>query len=68
MTKMTAMPIYGKNPVDRFQRNLAWSIDDSSTTMYILIMTRSQCIWMGKTFKKLFKLKVLQEMGSRTEY
>ena len=27
-----------------------------------------QCIWMGKTFKMSFKVKVLQEMGSRTEY
>ena len=43
MTKMAAMPIYDKNlqktsspePVDRFHHNLAWSIDDSSTTMYI---------------------------------
>ena len=43
MTKMAAMPIYGKTlqkssspePVDRFQRNLARSIDGSSTTMYI---------------------------------
>ena len=43
MTKMAAMPIYGKTvqkssspePVDRFQRNLARSIDGSSTTMCI---------------------------------
>ena len=42
MTKMAAMPIYGKSPLDIFsgtgtpiQRNLAWSIDGSSTTMYI---------------------------------
>ena len=27
-----------------------------------------QCIGMGKTFKMSFKVKVLQEMGSRTEY
>ena len=28
-----------------------------------------QCIWMGKTFKKSFEVKkILQEMGSRTEY
>ena len=43
MTKMAAMPIYGKTikissspePVNRFQRNFALSMDDSSTTMYI---------------------------------
>ena len=40
MTKMAVMPIYGKNisssePVDRFQRNLALSIDDLSTRMYL---------------------------------
>ena len=27
-----------------------------------------QCIGMGKTFKMSSKVKVLQEMGSRTEY
>ena len=44
MTKMAAMPKYmvktvqkssSPEPVDRFQRNLARSIDGSSTTMYI---------------------------------
>ena len=42
MTKMAAMPIYGKtlqisflDLVYRFQRNLAGSIDDSRTTMCI---------------------------------
>ena len=42
MTKMAAMPIYVKNtsksssePVDRFQRKLALSIDDSSTAISI---------------------------------
>ena len=27
-----------------------------------------QCIGMGKTFKKSFEVKILQEMGSRTKY
>ena len=27
-----------------------------------------QCIGMGKTFKNLFEVKILQEMGSRTKY
>ena len=27
-----------------------------------------QCIGMGKTFKKSFEMKILQEMGSRTKY
>ena len=27
-----------------------------------------QCIWKGKNLKMSFKVKVLQEMGSRTEY
>ena len=26
------------------------------------------CIWIGKTFKKSFEVKILQEMGSKTEY
>ena len=27
-----------------------------------------QCSGMGKTFKKSFEVKILQEMGSRTKY
>ena len=27
-----------------------------------------QCISMGKTFKRSVEVKILQEMGSRTEY
>ena len=44
ITKMAAMPIYGKNlfpPVllDRFQINLAYSIGDYNAKMCALIMT-----------------------------
>ena len=27
-----------------------------------------QCVGMGKTLKKSYKVKILQEMGSRTKY
>ena len=43
MTKPATMPMYGRNPskisgtVDRFQQNLACSIDDSSASLCILM-------------------------------
>ena len=90
MTKMAAMPIYGKNPLkNNLLRN---QLTDFNETWYEVLMTQvlqcvykswpcddldlfygkvnigRQCIWMGKTFEMSFKVKVLQEMHSRTEY
>ena len=91
MTKMAAMPIYGKNPSKIFfsesggpiskklgmkhqwlkYYNVYINHDPVVTLTYFTIRSTStgrQCIGMGKTFKKSFKVKILQEMGSRTKY
>ena len=41
---------------------------DGLDLFYDKVNIGRQCIWMGKTFKKSFEVKILQEMGSRTEY
>ena len=88
MTKMAAMPIYGKNPSKIFFSRTGWPISakheasmaqalqciykswpcDDLDLFYGKVNIGRQRIWMGKTFKMSFKVKVLQEMGSRTEY
>ena len=45
----------------------SWPWDDLGL-FYGKVNIGPQCIWMEKTFKKSFKVKVLQEIGSRTEY
>ena len=84
MTKMATMPIYGKNPSNFFSRtggpismklgmkyrwlkyyNVYINRDPVMTLTYFT--ARSTFEW-SKTFKKSFNVKVLQEMGSRTEY
>ena len=47
--------------------NKSWPCGDLDL-FYGKVNIGHQCIWMGKTFKMSFKVKVLQEMGSRTEY
>ena len=44
-----------------------WPLDDLDL-FYGKVNICRQCIWMGKTFKMSFKVKVLQKMGSRTDY
>ena len=90
MTKMAAMPIYGKKHFKNLLLQNRWT--DFNETWHEALMAQAlqcvykswpcddldlfygkvnigrQCIWMGKTFKMSFKLKVLQEKGSRTEY
>ena len=90
MTKMAAMPIYGKNPSKIFFSESGGPISkklgmkhqwlkyynvyinhDPVVTLdlfYDKVNIRRQCIGMGKTFKKSFEVKILQEMGSRTKY
>ena len=87
MTKMAAMPIYGKNPSKIFFSRSGGSISkklgmkyrwlkyynvyinhDPHDLFYSKVNIGRQCIWIGKTFKMSFKVKVLQEMGNRTEY
>ena len=92
MTKMAAMPIYGKNPSKIFfsesggpiskklgmkhhwlkfkYYNLYINHDPvvTLTFFYDKVNIGRQCIGMGKTFKKSFEVKILQEMGSRTKY
>ena len=41
---------------------------DDLDLFYDKVNIGHQCICMGKTFKMSFKVKVLQEIGSRTEY
>ena len=45
----------------------SWLCDDLDL-FYGKVNIGRQCIWMGKTFKMSFEVKVLQEMDSRTEY
>ena len=41
---------------------------DDHDLFYGKVNIGHQCILMGKTLKMSFKVKLLQEMGSRTEY
>ena len=88
MTKMAAMPVYGKNPSKIFfsesggpiskklgmkhqwlkYYNVYINHDPVVTLTYFTVNIGRQCIGMGKTFKKSFEVKILQEMGSRTKY
>ena len=93
MTKMAAMPIYGKNPSKIFFSRTGGSIskklgvkhrwlkhynvyinhDPVMTLTYFTARSTkvSNAFEWGKLLKchlKSFKVKVLQEMGSRTEY
>ena len=45
----------------------SWPCDDLDL-FYDKVNIGHQYIWIGKTFEMSFKVKVLQEMGSRTEY
>ena len=88
MTKMAAMPIFGKKP---FKNLLLQNqcIDFKETWHEASMAQVLQCVYkslpcddldlflwqgqhrspmQGKPFKMSFKVKVLQEMGSRTEY
>ena len=93
MTKMAAMPIYGKNPSKIFFSRTGGSIskklgmkhrwlkhyivyinhDPVMTLTYFMARSTqvANAFEWGRLLKchlKSFKVKVLQEMGSRTEY
>ena len=84
MTKMAAMSIYGKNlskifsesggPISKklgmkhqWLKYINRPCGDLDL-FYDKVNIGRQCIGMGKTFKKSFEVKILQEMGSRTKY
>ena len=45
----------------------SWPCDDLYL-FYDKVNIGRLCIWMEKTFKKSFEMKILQEIVSRTEY
>ena len=53
--------------MSRIQRNYAWACDDLEL-FYGEVNLGRISIEMGKTVKMPIKGKILQEMGSRTEY
>ena len=79
MIKMAAMPIYGKNPSKIFFSRTNGPISTKLGMKhrglkyynvfinYDLWMTLTY-FSMGKTFKMSFKVKVLQKIGSWTDY
>ena len=80
MTKMTPMPIYAKNPSKIFFSGASGPISKKLGMKYLWLkyynvyinhdpeMTLMHLNGGGGGLKKSFKVKVLQEMGSRTEY
>ena len=90
MTKMAAMPIYGKNPLKIFfsrtngpissklgmkhrwlkHYNVYINRDPEMTlTFFTARVTKvTNAFEWGKILKMSFKVKILQKMGSRTEY
>ena len=90
MTKMAAMPIYGKKPFKNlllrnqgtdfketwhevWMTQVLQCVDKSMTLTYFTARStkgqhRSPMHLNAETFKMSFKVKVLQEMRSRTEY
>ena len=70
MTKMAAMPIYGKKPFKNWwlkYYNVSWPCGELDL-FYDKVKIGRLCLWMGKTVEMSVEGKDLQEIGKWTGY